>query len=114
MRIACVLLLTTMWCTAQAAAINQVRLDLEGGRIIVELRVDSVSVPDEALDATKFHVRDAGTGRELRIDTACGRLPNVIKLTLAAGESLDYPLSITVGASGLTFGAASVNLDTTL
>jgi hypothetical protein len=114
MRIAYVLLLTTIWGTAQAAAINQVRLDLRAGRIIVELRVDSVPVADGALDAAKFHVLDAGTGRELRIDTADGTSPNVITLTLGPGESLDYPLSITVSASALTFGAVPVNLDTTL
>jgi hypothetical protein len=116
MRIACVLLLSTIWCTARAAPINQVRLDLVGGRIILELRVDTVAIPDGPLDAARFHVRDAATGRELRIDTAGGTSPDVITLTLAAGESLDYPLSITVGASGLTLGAgaAPVTLDTTL
>jgi hypothetical protein len=102
------------WLGSERGGVGDVRLDLEGTRIVLELRVDSVEVPDRAFEAGQFHVRDAGTGRELHIDSAKGTPPNVITLMLASGESLDYPLSITVSASGLAMGGAPVNLDTTL
>jgi hypothetical protein len=93
-----------------AADIDQVMVDVRNRTVVIDLVISGVEIPDTTFGAGLFFVRDAQTGKDLKVVEATGGAPTTIELTLANDESVDYGQTLLIGSKSLTISGGPQKL----